>query len=250
MNICKNVDCKIEIAKNRIYCSLKCRNYYVNKYIRDYTKNGEGLSKDTRQLYLNNLKYCLNPKCCKVIPYEKRKNSYCSQSCGASISNIGKVASVDTRTKMSLTHRSNQVQKLIKCKNCDKLIPINKRKLFCSDECKFLLRRKDMSELSKYKQDTHFKFNLSDYPNEFDFKLIEQFGWYKPKNRGDNLGGVSRDHMYSVRDGFNNKIDAQLLAHPANCKLMIHNENVSKNKKSSITYDELIERIKRWSERY
>jgi hypothetical protein len=34
-----------------------------------------------------------------------------------------------------------------------------------------------------------------------------------------NLGGVSRDHMIAVRDGFNLGIDPKLLSHPANCKL-------------------------------
>ena len=107
-----------------------------------------------------------------------------------------------------------------------------------------------MTEFARYKQETHFKFGLSDYPDEFDFSLIEKYGWYKPRNRGDNLGGVSRDHMLSVRDGFNRGINPKLLSHPANCQLMIHNENVSKNKKSILTYDELLERIDIWNKKY
>ena len=107
-----------------------------------------------------------------------------------------------------------------------------------------------MTDFAKYKQDTMFKFNLADYPNEFEFKLIEQYGWYKPRNRGDNLGGVSRDHMLSVRDGFNKGINPKLLAHPANCRLMIHNENISKNKKSILTENELLIRIEEWDKKY
>ena len=50
-------------------------------------------------------------------------------------------------------------------------------------------------------------------------------------------------YMYNLGVFFKDKIDPKLLAHPANCKLMIHNDNVSKNKKSSITLEELLERI-------
>jgi len=52
--------------------------------------------------------------------------------------------------------------------------------------------------------------------------------------------------MYSVRQGFENKIDPKHIAHPANCKLMIHTDNISKNKKSSITHDELLDKILEW----
>jgi hypothetical protein len=52
--------------------------------------------------------------------------------------------------------------------------------------------------------------------------------------------------MYSVRDGFINKIDPEIIKHPANCKLMIHTENNKKNYNSSITIDVLKERIKNW----
>jgi Rps23 Pro-64 3,4-dihydroxylase Tpa1-like proline 4-hydroxylase len=100
-----------------------------------------------------------------------------------------------------------------------------------------------MTEFKIYKAETNFKFNLSDYPDMFDFSLIEKYGWYSPSNKKNNLSGVSRDHMLSVKEGFELGIDPKLLAHPANCKLMIHNDNVSKNKKSSITLEELLERI-------
>lgn len=40
---CKNIECENDVIGKRIYCSLSCRNYYVNKYIRDYTKIKETL---------------------------------------------------------------------------------------------------------------------------------------------------------------------------------------------------------------
>lgn len=110
--------------------------------------------------------------------------------------------------------------------------------------------RKHRSALINYRADCAFKFNLKDYPNEFNFSLIEECGWYRPKNRGDNLTGVSRDHMISVRYGFDNNIPTEHLSHPANCKLLQHGKNVSKGTKNSITYDELLIRIKEWDEKY
>ena len=110
--------------------------------------------------------------------------------------------------------------------------------------------RHNRTEFENYRADCAFKFNLSDYPDEFDFSLIESFGWYKPKNRGNNLIGISRDHMISVRYGFDNKIPPEHLSHPANCMLLKHGENVSKGTKNSITYEELLKRIESWNRKY
>jgi hypothetical protein len=67
------------------------------------------------------------------------------------------------------------------------------------------------------------------------------------------LSGVSRDHLYSILDGYTNKIDPKLLSHPANCRIMVHNGpngNNSKNSKSSITLEELKIRINIWTKKY
>lgn len=56
--------------------------------------------------------------------------------------------------------------------------------------------------------------------------------------------------MYSVRDGFINKINPDIIKHPANCRLMIHNENNKKHSSSTITIGELLERIKEWDLKY
>jgi hypothetical protein len=91
---------------------------------------------------------------------------------------------------------------------------------------------------------------LNQYPEEFDFSLIEKYGWYKAKNRGNNLNGVSRDHIVSIRWGFENGVDARFIKHPANCQLLVHNDNVSKGKKESISQQDLIEKINTWNKKY
>ena len=55
MGKCKN--CGDETKKNNVYCSYKCRNIYVNKNLRDYSKNGESLSKKQEKKYNNDPKY-------------------------------------------------------------------------------------------------------------------------------------------------------------------------------------------------
>ena len=122
--------------------------------------------------------------------------------------------------------------------------------LKCSSQYKNLSRRELRSDWKNYRADCQFRFNLKDYPNEFDFNLIEKVGWYSPSNKKNNLQGVSRDHMVSCRYGFDNNIPAEQLRHPANCELMIHGQNVSKYTNNSITYEELLQRIKEWDNRY
>ena len=65
-----------------------------------------------------------------------------------------------------------------------------------------------------------------------------------------NLNGVSRDHMLSVTEGWLNNVDIKLIRHPANCNLILHRDNQKKNIKSSISIDELHNRIKSFEELY
>lgn len=107
----------------------------------------------------------------------------------------------------------------------------------------------DKEGIDRYRQLCEFKFNLNDYPNEFNFKLIEEHGWYKAKNKGDNPNGVSRDHMYSIKEGFKNGVDPYYMSHPANCRLMRHGDNNKKKTNCSITLEELIKRVEEWDKR-
>jgi hypothetical protein len=254
MEKCKNNECKNETVGKNKYCSLKCRNIYVNKYLRDYSKNVVGLSGEKK--YYLNPKFCL--RCNEIIKYEQRENKlFCSKSCSASFTNSNRIISEKTKQKISTKAKeraelspNHKKEKLKKCFFCEKEFTSTTRKKSCSNECLKESKRKNMSEFQKYKMDCLFNFNLSDYENEFDFDLVRKYGWYKPKNRGNNLEGVSRDHMYSIKDGFDNKVEQYLIAHPANCKLILQRENSSKYKKSSITLDELKNKIKEWNKKY
>ena len=139
------------------------------------------------------------------------------------------------------------------CKYCGKefeTISKNKNKSFCDNLCYRRYIRLGKKLKSLYKSCCKFNFSLNSYPEEFDFSLIERYGWYKAKNRGDNLNGISRDHIYSRDKGFENLLDPYIISHPANCQLLKHNDNASKNRECGIKIEELIEKIKMWNQKY
>lgn len=132
------------------------------------------------------------------------------------------------------------------CLECGKLFkPVTAK--FCSYVCWMTNTKNIKNEWQKYQQDCVFKFNVYEYPLVFDLSLIEKYGWYSASNRGNNLEGISRDHMFSVKEGFRNGVSSELIAHPANCVLMKHSENNLKKTKCSITIEELKERIEKFS---
>ena len=270
MGKCKNIDCCNDTEGKRVYCSLTCRNYYVNKYLRDYSKNGEGISEKAKNGYLLSPKKC--KKCNNVISYEKRESDYCSRECSSANANVNRKGIKHNMTiegreilRKSAYNKLHNVTydkqiNVIKfyeenpklCPNCSTPIEYLNRKLhYCSKQCRKEHNRKNMNIFAIYKSDASFKFSLNEFPDEFDFNLIKKYGWYSPFNsKKPNIGGVSRDHMISIKEGFKLGIDAKLLSHPANCQLMVHSDNISKNKKSSLTLDELINRISEWDLKY
>lgn len=195
--------------------------------------------------------------------YPQKEKYFCSRSC-ANIRNHSK----ETREKISDSinryfQKNNRKRKRKRkrifynkeCKHCGKKFKTqNKTRHCCSGSCSAHFRnrfkREQKTDFANYRSDCKFKFNLKDYPDEFDFALIETHGWYKAKNRGNNLGGVSRDHIISVRYGFDNDIDPSIISHPANCQLLKHSDNVSKYIKNGLTLEELLDKIERWDEKY
>lgn len=253
--------CKASFENKRArFCSTVCRNRWISSR-NDYKRISE------------KLKYPQNncQECGKLYDYEPRKK-FCSHSCAAK--NINRVRPKEVYQKQSETMKRKiqngefQMPSQIGCQKPSKKVLFKKICVFCAQEfeigashknkkyCNVACRREaekpkgPKQALAAYRRECAFDFALKDYPNEFDFELIKKYGWYAPKNHGNNLSGVSRDHMLSVREGYEKNISPDILAHPANCQLLVHNENVSKSKKSSISLEELIERIQNWDTKY
>lgn len=105
---------------------------------------------------------------------------------------------------------------------------------------------------SEYSLHCRFSFSIKTYPEYFAYanELINRYGWYSASNRGGNLNGCSRDHMYSVSDGYKNNISSTIISHPANCRIITNRENQQKRAKSSISLQDLYYRIDEFNKRY
>jgi hypothetical protein len=196
----------------------------------------------------------INCKQCQSVVKDivSSKREFCSNSCANTYSNLHRTHSQETKDKISKAinktnikiGRVKQVKIKLnrKCKFCQEFKVDKNRKTICED-CRY-------DYYKAYRPSCEFRFTLADYPGEFDFNLIKEHGWYSPSNKENNLKGISRDHLYSVKDGFINKVDPIIISHPANCKLVIHTDNQKKNVRSEITLEELQNRIKIWNLKY
>lgn len=107
--------------------------------------------------------------------------------------------------------------------------------------------KKKKLNYKKYSSMCKFRFDLKNYPQEFDLELLEKHGWYCPKN---NPNALTRDHMLSISYGWKRDISPKILSHPANCQLMFYENNLDKAWRSSINCEELMKRIEKWEKKY
>jgi hypothetical protein len=249
--LCSCIYCKEVKSAKGIFTHVDRTHLNLTKYSSGYNGKYKELAERHRlkiDEYLLNSAECV--QCKSKLDYSKRHNKFCSTSCAATYNNALK----DYSTFKPGPAKSKQLLNK-SCAHCGNLFDTYKKnKKFCCRKCAIDYKnaplRANRTEWQNYRADCQFRFSINDYPTEFEFGLIEQHGWYKASNRGNNLNGVSRDHMVSCRYGFDNNLPVEHLRHPANCKLIIHNDNASKHKKNSISYEELLERIKVWDEKY
>lgn len=97
-------------------------------------------------------------------------------------------------------------------------------------------------EKKKYQKQCRFRFNIYQYPDMLGYPSLLQYGVYN-KN---NVTGVSRDHMFSVEEGWRLQVDPTIISHPANCHLITQSDNSIKGISSSITLSQLMIRINQW----
>ena len=176
--------------------------------------------------------------CGEIFKQPSRQKSTCSRICASKknppIRQPRKIRKGDVRgdADFSLVYR---------CKCCGKYFR-NKITKYC-EICQPNIRL--------YRARCEFKFNVFDYPDKFNLDLVTEFGWYSPGgkkgHKTKNTNGVARDHLYTVADGFKNGVEPEMLAHPANCQLILQEDNVRKRDTSTITLEELKQRIANWN---
>ena len=233
--------------KDKKYCSIQCV--------------GISRRKTTR------LSSCLQ---CGTKLTKKGSLKFCNSSCAASYNNSNR--SADSRAKQAETLKLRFPKKVkipkipkirmstITIKQPKKIIPKIKHCASCNailDDNHKKYCPSCYGNIRHYRSLAKFAFNVFDYPDEFNLELVNTHGWFSPngykrRNKDVNLNGVSRDHMFTVADGFRLGIDPRILAHPANCKVMLHNGPGGNNAKkySSLTLPDLIKRISDWEHIY
>lgn len=193
----------------------------------------------------------------RQLQFPKRLKYFCSRRCANThlrseeSKQLSRESALRAHRRLG-TKRSLRTAKCEFCGSQTKSLYYNRK--YCNRACQnaeFMKTHPGYQDsLKRYRLLCRFQFDLKQFPNEFDFELIRKHGWYSPTNRANNLNGVSRDHMVSVRFGFDNNIDPKIIAHPANCRLVQHNDNSSKHSKCSITLDDLLQRIEEWDAKY
>lgn len=210
----------------------------------------------TLQQYIINPVFCKNCAGCLALEEYKKERLYCSKAaCRMASKNAVQSALTIKRknpkpfvcTQCNIINFCNLHSRKKICDNCANMNRIKEKNAKLEQNYK---KRLHACSLLSYRSFCRFSFNVYDFPHEFDLNLVEKFGWYKPTNGGNNLFGVSRDHIFSVRDGFLAKIDPKIVRHAANCRLLLQSDNVRKYSRSLITLDELHEKIKIWNEKY
>lgn len=209
------------------------------------------------------MKICEN---CNNINDGFYSDRFCSEKCSRAFSTkndnskeLKDAICIDCKSDIKINKRASL--KTCRCKKCKILLRKKQYKennnrvcKYCGKEIKYKFKQicDICSNFYKniYRDKCSFKFNLNKYKDEFDLSLYEKHGTYTAKNRGDNFGGIVRDHMFSVYDAYKISLDPILVSHPANCKLMVNIHNLNKNRKSSITLQDLIVRILQFESKY
>ena len=101
----------------------------------------------------------------------------------------------------------------------------------------------NLSEKELYYNKCQFRFGFT-IPQIQGYELIKKYGIYS----NDNITGVARDHIVSISYGWENNISPEIISHPANCQIVQQIDNCRKSSGSSISVEELKERIRLWEE--
>jgi len=189
---------------------------------------------------------------------------FCSNKCARGFSTKDKrkeinekvsktINSVEYKEKYSRIYKRDSTKWSSKqCLNCETEYEyrISQKTKFCCFECYKQYYKSLKSEKRIYTENCYFDFNIYDYPSEFDIELLKQRGLYSPINKKNNPNGVSRDHIVSISHGYKNNISAEIIKHPANCKLILNKHNQEKHSKCGLTIKELNEKIIIWDKKY
>lgn len=94
-----------------------------------------------------------------------------------------------------------------------------------------------------------FRFNVADYPELFSQEQRHQWAT-QPRGSATNLQGLSQDHRLSLSEAFHQQYDPYYITHPVNCELIAYELNCKKSKRSSISYEQLVQEVQAYDARF
>lgn len=124
---------------------------------------------------------------------------------------------------------------LNKCKHCLRAFVTRKRQMYCTEHLSLYERGA--------KTPFQFNFNINDYPDLFDLEQIAKIGWYNPHT---GHIGLTRDHKISICDAIRFNYDPYYISHPINCEIVSQRQNASKGRKSAMSYEDLVKKVKEY----
>jgi len=160
-----------------------------------------------------------------------------------------------------LWKKDNGLKKVIVyCKNCQKELFLNEKYLandnFCDKECQRMYMERigqwisldQKSDWQIYNDQSNWIHQMYPFLSEDEKRLLEKKGIF---NANLNVNGLVRDHIFSRRLGFENKIFPEIIRHPKNCRLITSKENVSRHFKPDLleyegTYENLFNKIENY----
>lgn len=232
-----------------ICCSRQCHNKRINTRSRENDRHVRAAQQRIRD-YESNPKLCAN--CNKPLTYEQfhQRQKFCSHSCSAIDNNSkrDKLSYQKQAATLRLRFSTSEIRKVRwpfspvnfrNCKTCNKVFRSIQSRKYCSDICKIT------TDIKVYRRACKFKIIKQLYPELFDNDLLQRHGWYRAANHpiGYNPDGATWDHLFRIEDGFKLKVSPEIMHHPANAQMISWKENFAR-KTSSISYDELLLRIK------
>ncbi len=201
-----------EIKNKKIASSPRCKIYWMNK----------GFSEEEAKLKISEYQKSVSPR--SELYWINR--GYAQEIAKIKVSEFQNFSSI---TYIMYKHKCNEeeaqiIQKEIK----DKELVTKKNKGIAVD----ILQQSDFANYRKF----------VDKETEKNYKIYKNFINPNGYNRGTNAFHL--DHIYSVLHGYLNDVDYKIIASPYNLRMVLYSANLSKNSKSDISLEMLLEEIK------
>jgi deoxyribodipyrimidine photolyase len=201
-----------EIKNKKIASSPRCKIYWMNK----------GFSEEEAKLKISEYQKSVSPR--SELYWINR--GYAQEIAKIKVSEFQNFSSI---TYIMYKHKCNEeeaqiIQKEIK----DKELVTKKNKGIAVDISQ-------QSDFANYRK-------LVDKETEKNYKIYKNFINPNGYNRGKNAFHL--DHIYSVLHGYLNNVDYKIIASPYNLRMVLYSANLSKNSKSDISLEMLLEEIK------